>query len=101
MTRNLTALLVDDVGLNLDELAAGCAVSREWVIERVEAGLLERETFREEWKFSGSELLRARRMRALERDFEANPELAALTADLFEEVERLRTRLRRAGVSME
>jgi chaperone modulatory protein CbpM len=37
-------------------------------------------------------------MRQLERDFEAVPELAALVADLLEEMDALRTRLRRAGL---
>ena len=40
----------------------------------------------------------ARRMRALERDFEAVPELAALVADLLEEMDELRARLRREGL---
>jgi chaperone modulatory protein CbpM len=37
-------------------------------------------------------------MRALERDFEAQPELAALFVDLLEEVDALRTRLHRVGL---
>jgi chaperone modulatory protein CbpM len=37
-------------------------------------------------------------MRQLERDFEAVPELAALMADLLEEMDELRTRLRRYGL---
>jgi len=38
-------------------------------------------------------LQRARRMRQLERDFEAVPELAALVADLLEEMDVMRARL--------
>jgi chaperone modulatory protein CbpM len=37
-------------------------------------------------------------MRAIERDFDANPELAALVVDLIEEVGRLKGRLRAAGI---
>jgi chaperone modulatory protein CbpM len=33
-------------------------------------------------------------MRRIERDFDAAPELAALVADLIEEIEALRARLR-------
>ena len=51
-----------------------------------------------EWRFSGADLRRAQRMRALERDFEAAPELAALMADMLEEIDELRARLRRAGI---
>jgi len=41
---------------------------------------------------------RARRMRTLERDFDAVPELAALVADLLEERDALRAHLLRAGM---
>ena len=37
-------------------------------------------------------------MRAIERDFDAVPELAALVADMLEEVDLLRARLRREGL---
>jgi chaperone modulatory protein CbpM len=50
------------------------------------------------WRFSGPALQRARRMRQLERDFDAVPELAALVADLLEEMDSLRVRLRCAGL---
>jgi chaperone modulatory protein CbpM len=53
------------------------------------------------WRFSGRDLLRMRRLSALERDFDANPELAGLVADLLDEVQRLRTRLLRAGLSID
>jgi chaperone modulatory protein CbpM len=35
----------------------------------------------------------------LERDFEADPELATLMADLLEEMDELRARLGRSGLS--
>lgn len=103
MTQQHIALLLDDALLTMDELTFACMVSREWVIEHVQAGVLLHEPGPDpdRWRFSSMELLRARRMSGLERDFEANPELAGLVADLFEELERLRTRLRRAGLSME
>jgi chaperone modulatory protein CbpM len=50
------------------------------------------------WRFSGVSLLRARRMRQLERDFDAVPELAALVADLLEEMDTLRAQTRRCGM---
>jgi chaperone modulatory protein CbpM len=50
------------------------------------------------WRFSGTSLLRARRMRQLERDFDAVPELAALMADILEELDILRAQLERSGM---
>mgnify|MGYP002682537183 CR=1 FL=1 len=46
------------------------------------------------WRLTSVGLLRARRMRQLERDFDAVPELAALVADLIEEMDKLRDELR-------
>lgn len=103
MTQEHIALLLDEVRLSVEELAASCAVSREWVIAQVDAGVLvvEPEAERDpgRWAFSSQELLRARRLWRLERDFDAAPELAGLVADLFDELERLRAKLRRAGLS--
>jgi chaperone modulatory protein CbpM len=103
MTQEHLALLLDEARLTLDELAMSCTVSREWVIEHVQAGVLPAAPGSEpgHWAFTGRDLLRSRRISGLERDFDANPELAGLVADLFDELERLRTRLRRAGLSPE
>jgi chaperone modulatory protein CbpM len=101
MTQQHVALLLDEACLTVEDLALGCTVSREWIIEHVRTGVLPGapDINPERWTFSGGDLLRARRLRGLERDFDANPELAGLVADLFDELERLRTRLRRAGLS--
>jgi chaperone modulatory protein CbpM len=95
--------LLEEVRLTLDELSASCQVSPEWVIEHVSAGVLLNEAPSEpaQWTFSGEDLRRARRLFQLERDFDANPELAGLVADLFDELERLRTRLRRHGIEFD
>lgn len=99
MTQQQIALVLER--LSMDELAAGCTVTREWIIEHVEAGALVAEPGPdpETWSFSASDLLRARQLLELERDFDANPELAGLVTDLLSELHRLRTRLRRAGLS--
>jgi chaperone modulatory protein CbpM len=98
----LTGVLLDEVALSLDELACACAVDPNWIVERVEAGFLGNVVAGQitRWRFNGAELARARRLAAVERDFDANPELAALVADLIEEVERLKTRLNAAGLPL-
>lgn len=103
MTQEHIALLLEDARLTLDELALSCAVSRDWIIEQVHAGVLLAEPDPDpgRWFFSGRDLLRTRRLQELEQNFDANPELAGLVADLFDELERLRVRLRRAGLSAE
>ncbi|MDH4093568.1 MAG: chaperone modulator CbpM [Betaproteobacteria bacterium] len=77
----------DDELITLEELTVVCAVSAEWVRERVAEGLLPE-------RFDTLAVRRVRRMRSLERDFDAAPELAALVADLLEELDALRAHLR-------
>lgn len=76
----------DEELLTLEELTVICAVSTQWVRERIAEGLLPE-------RFDTVTVRRVRRMRALERDFDAAPELAALMADLLEELDALRARL--------
>lgn len=95
----ITGVVLEKATLTLDELAQACSVERQWVVLRVEAGLLATATGgAQEWRFASAELARARRLVALERDFDANEELAGLVADLIEEVQRLRARLRAVGL---
>lgn len=93
--------VLEDAPLSLEELAVSCSVSRELIIQHVQAGVLLVEPGPDpnHWTFTGRDLLRTRRLIALERDFDANPETAGLIADLFEELDRLRARLRRQGLS--
>lgn len=95
----LIASLLEDACLSLEQLAAACAVEPAWIIRHIEEGLFPPMPGAvEDWRFDSAVLLRARRMRALERDFDAVPELAALVADLLEEMDALRGRLERAGL---
>jgi chaperone modulatory protein CbpM len=51
----------------------------------------------DDWRFDAAALRRVRCMLRIERDFDAVPELAALVADLEDEIARLRAELRRAS----
>jgi chaperone modulatory protein CbpM len=90
----LIGSLMEDSWLTLEQVAAACRVEPAWLIRHIEEGLFPRaESVADTWRFCGASLLRARRMRQLERDFDAAPELAALVADLLEEMDALRSRL--------
>lgn len=98
MTRHkVDAVLIDEETLDLHELASACAVAPTWVVERVEAGLLACSLSAGEMRFASAHLVRARRMVTTERSFDANQEVAALVADLIEEVEQLRRQLQAAA----
>lgn len=93
------ASLLEETWLTLEQMAAACTVEPDWLLRHIEEGLFPHaESVAGVWRFTGSALLRARRMRQLERDFDAVPELAALVADMLEEMDELRARLRAAGV---
>jgi chaperone modulatory protein CbpM len=95
----VTAVVIEETALTIHDVAIACSVSTQWVVRHVEEGALHCSgAMPEQWRFSGSALARARRIRALERHFEAGPELAALVADMLDEIDRLRARLRRAGL---
>jgi chaperone modulatory protein CbpM len=95
----LSVVVLDDAFLTAAQLAAVCAVHVDWVTTHVDDGVLTVTAIvGTEWLFSARDLQRARRIRHLERAFDAGPELAALVADLLEEVGTLRARLRAAGL---
>lgn len=96
----VSGVLLDDVALTLEELAHACSVEPQWVVERIETGILGDGSMQvTSCRFTSSDLTRARRLRQLEREFEAVPELAALVVDLIEEVERLRRQLKTTGLT--
>lgn len=94
----LIGTLMDESWLTLEQMAAACGVETGWLLRHLEEGLIPHaESVSGVWRFSGLALVHARRMRALERDFDAVPELAALMADLLAELDALRTRVRTLG----
>ncbi len=91
--------ILEDACLTLEQLCAACALEHDWLVRRVQEGLIPvTGTVIAEWRFSTAHLARARRMREIERSFDAAPELAALVADMLEEMDALRARLRREGL---
>jgi chaperone modulatory protein CbpM len=97
---SLKGVLLDEVALTIDELARACGVEPEWVVQRVSAGILggQLDVQVTSWRFRSGDLLRARRLVRVERDLDANEDVAALVVDLSDEVRRLRARLHALGI---
>jgi chaperone modulatory protein CbpM len=92
----LIGSLLEDTWLTLEQVSAACDVEEQWLLLHLEEGLMTHaESAAGVWRLSDAALVRARRMRQLERDFDAVPELAALMADMLEELDELRAQLRR------
>jgi len=89
-----------DAALTLQELSRALALAPDWVVERVQAGLIE--VRRDSagggpagWRFDAVVVRRVRSMRRTEQCFDAVPELAALVADLEDEIAALRSLVER------
>ncbi|MGH8521899.1 MAG: chaperone modulator CbpM [Gammaproteobacteria bacterium] len=95
-----TGILVSEQGaLSLEEMVEACGAEAAWIVQLVEVGVLSPDGPDETaWRFGALDLLRARRLARLERDFGASAEAAAVILDLLDEIERLRACLARAGV---
>ncbi len=93
--------LTEEHALSLDDFALACGVEITFVSELVDEGLVQPIADRPDpsaWRFPGEALARVRRIRRLQRDFEANLQSVAVMLDLIDEVERLRAHLRRQGI---
>lgn len=88
----ITALIVEGV---IEPIASGDAGGRSR--ETPPAGPTTLRATREQWRFSGSALRRARLAMRLSRDLEVNPPGVALALDLIDEIDDLRARLHRLG----
>ncbi len=90
--------LADEHALELRAFAAACGADEAFVRLLVDEGLVQPMAVQPAWRFGGEELARVRRIRRLQRDFEANLQSVAVMLDLIDEVERLRAALHRAGI---
>ena len=80
--------------LTLEELCSACALERDWLVLRVREGLIAAEGGGDTGlRFTTTTIARVRRMRDIERTYDAAPELAALVADMLEEMDALRALL--------
>jgi chaperone modulatory protein CbpM len=90
----IIATIMDDSWLTLDQIARICSVDPAWLQHRLDDGLFPHaESIAGTWRFSNRCVSRAQRMYQIERDFDAVPELAALIADMQDEMENLRHQL--------
>lgn len=95
--------------LTLEQLCSVYSLERDWLVVRVREGLIpalgdedargdHASSDHTTWRFATTALARVRRMHEIERSYDAAPELAALVADMLEEMDALRARLRREGL---
>jgi chaperone modulatory protein CbpM len=91
-------LVEEEVQFTLVELSHACGADSEQLVALVEEGVLTPvgdEPHR--WRFADISLRRARAALRLARDLELNAAGVAVVLDLLDEIEALRSRLRRVG----
>ena len=94
----LITAVVEETHLTVEQLASLCAVESDWVLHHINEGLLTATKLDSgNWCFSSAQFTRAKRILMIERTFDAMPELAALVADMQEELDSLRRQLLHAG----
>jgi chaperone modulatory protein CbpM len=88
----------EDMHLTLVELCRVCRAPedqvRVWVVEGVLTPIGDAPG---EWRFTGTALRRARLAVTLTHELDLNPPGVALALDLMDQIEDLKSRLRRAG----
>lgn len=89
----------EDLWLDLAAFARACGVEPSYVRTLVEEELIRPGVGGPAWHFSGAEMARVRRIRRLQRDFEANLQSVAVMLDLLDEIEYLRGAMQRAGIA--
>lgn len=87
--------------MSLTELCQACSSSTEWIVELDEERVLEPiGKGQAQWRFSGTNLVRARVAVRLQQDLEINLAGVALALELMEEIETMRERLRRFEIDI-
>ena len=87
-----------EVWFELHTFASVCGVDVAYVQMLVDEELVHPAGEAPGWRFGAEALARVRRIRRLQRDFDANLQSVAVMLDLLDEIERLRAALRRAGI---
>jgi chaperone modulatory protein CbpM len=91
-----SVIVEEEVSFSLVELCRTCDAEPMLLIELVQEGVLEPQgSTPEDWQFSGHALRRARSALRLSRDLELGIAGVALALDLLDEIDMLRSRLRR------
>jgi len=88
-----------DLRFTFVDLCRVCAAEPSFIAALVEEGLLRPSgSGPDDWQFEGAALARARTARRLARDLQLGVDAVALVFELLDEIETLKTRLRRAGL---
>jgi chaperone modulatory protein CbpM len=93
------SVIGNEAVLSLEDFGRACPAEVSWIAELVAMEVLSPEGVeRVNWRFRATDVTCARRVARLQRDFDASLDAGAVILDLFDQIEQLRARLKRAGV---
>lgn len=93
-------LVEDDVQFTFDELCRTCRADGEQLRALIHEGVLTPSgEDSQQWRFAGTALRRTRVALRLTRDLQLSADAAALVLDLLDEIDALKARLHRAGIT--
>jgi chaperone modulatory protein CbpM len=87
--------LLEGEVLRVEEMARLCCVSTEWLQARIEQEVVHAVHRDGTYYLSSATVIRVQQVAKIEQTYDADPQLAALVADLVEEVQHLRQQLKR------
>jgi len=94
-----TSVVIDEeTRLDVTQFARACGTTIAYVEEMIVEGVVVPRGARPDLDFGAQEMVRVRRALRLQRDFDASLPSVAVMLDLLDEIERLRTELRKAGI---
>ena len=85
--------VIDGEMLHADDIARLCCVTTQWVHARIEQEILHAVMRDGTYYFCSQMLFRAKQVASIEHQYDADPQLAALVADLIDEVRALREKI--------
>ena len=93
------AELLDEQMLELADVACICCVNDQWLLERIEQEVVQPIVRDDRYYFTSATVVRIQQVIHVEQVYDADPQLAALVADLTEEVQALRRELKHLSSS--
>jgi chaperone modulatory protein CbpM len=87
--------LLEGEVLRVEEMARLCCVTTEWLQARIEQEVVHAVHRDGAYYLSSATVIRVQQVAKIEQTYDADPQLAALVADLVEEVQHLRQQLKR------
>ena len=91
---NEAEVIDEQCTFDLTHFAQVSGQSPEWILQLIEYDILSTSGQPQQYRFSGTDVIRARRAYRLQRDFDASLSAVSVMLDLIDEVQQLRKQVK-------